>query len=152
MKSELAEAQAEARAAAILRRSVARRLYPDRPHTFLANDAVEAQNTSAGTACTVGAGDAIQLNGGLPGEGESASVVVRASRSTDCAVGSTVTVSVQDLVEMHNSMRENLEQGLETLRTSQGTNHLPELPEDAAGTPSSPPSAPPCRPIPTPPR
>ena len=140
VREELAEAQAEA-------------LAPDAPpsndqmppsfsgpgqHLFVAGNRLEVENPATGGTCVIGEGDAIQTTGGLPRDGSAANVLVRASMGSDCPVGSTVSVSLPDLVEMHNNMRETLEKGLETLRSEQGTGNLPALPVDAAGEPVPP--------------
>jgi len=137
VREELAEAQAEAQA-------------PDAPpsndqmppsfsgpgqHLFVAGNRLEVENPATGGTCVIGEGDAIQTTGGLPRDGSPANVLVRASMGSDCPVGSTVTVPLPDLVEMHNNMRQTLERGMETLRSEQGTGNLPTLPPDAAGEP-----------------
>ena len=64
-----------------------------------------------------------------------ATLRVLASKGSNCPVGSTISVPVTDLVEMHNNMRESMEKGLDTLRSSQGTGNLPKMPVEAAGEP-----------------
>ena len=104
------------------------------PHLFLASEPLEVENTASGP-CQIREGDAIQLNG-LPESGATAQVRVLASKGSDCPVGATVSVPLPDLVEMSNNMRENIEQGLQTLRDNQGANNLPQLPEAAAANPT----------------
>jgi hypothetical protein len=108
------------------------------PHLFVANDRLEVENTATGATCIIGEGDAVQLSGGLPPDGSAPQVLVRASMRSDCPVGSRVSIPLPDLVEMHNSMRETVETGLETLRAAQGKDNLPMLPEEAAGDPVPP--------------
>jgi hypothetical protein len=103
------------------------------PHLFLPSEALEVE-TSAGGECQLRGGDAIQMDE-LPSEGTTAQVRVLASKGSDCPVNSSVSVPLTELVEMNNGMRENIDQGLETLRNSQGTNNIPRLSEPAAAEP-----------------
>ena len=103
-------------------------------HLFLANDSVEVENASTGETCVIGEGDAIQLNGLVPSDGGPATVMVRASKGSNCPVNTSILVPVSELVEMHNSMRETIEQGLATLHNNQDSN-LPRLPNYAQGAP-----------------
>jgi len=101
------------------------------PHLFVASDTIDVKKT-AGESCLIGEGDAIQMKGGLP-RAANANVVVLASKQSSCPAGSSVMVPIADLVEMHNSMREKLDSGLEQLRSEQGTSNLPTLPQAAMG-------------------
>jgi hypothetical protein len=103
-------------------------------HLFLADETIEVQSMSSGESCTISAGDAIQMNGALPASAN-ANVTVLASKSTSCGVGETVSVPLGDLVEMHNSMREKVDTGLEQLRMVQGTDNLPMAPPEALADP-----------------
>jgi hypothetical protein len=128
-RDEAQEAQAPQQSAEVVPPS----LTQTGAHLFVAADTIEVQNVATREACVIGAGDAIQLNGGLPPSGDEIHVLVRASRSSDCPVNATVSLALPDLVEMHNNMRETVERGLEALREGQGTGNLPRLPEEAAG-------------------
>lgn len=83
--------------------------------------------------CTVGEGDVLQMRGVPPDYAASANVVVLASRRQDCRTGSTVTVSLQDLQDMSNRMRETVETGLGDLQSHQGQAGIPPMPAGAAG-------------------
>src|SRR5471030_1207094 len=141
VRQQLAEPQAEAQAEAQARvpRPGNDKLPPSfndkGSHLFLASEMLEVENTATGETCVIGDGDAIQLNGGLPRKGNDPTLRVLASKGSNCPVGSTVSVPLTDLVEMHNTMRETVEKGLETLRSAQGTDNLPMLPAEAAGEP-----------------
>ena len=52
-----------------------------------------------------------------------------ASKKTDCAAGSTVAVSVDDLQEMANQFQEQLDKGLEVLASKQGTGGMQKAPD-----------------------
>jgi hypothetical protein len=104
-------------------------------HLFLASDRLEVENASTGETCIISQGDAIEMDGALPRSGADVSVLVRASKGSNCRVNTTVLVPLTDLVEMHNSMREGLDRGMEALRTNQGIDNLPMLPAEAAAEP-----------------
>src|ERR1019366_5253305 len=109
VRRQLAEAQAEAQAQGPQVSPSNEGLPPSfsgsGSHLFLASDLVEVENTATGATCVIG-GDAIQMNGGLPRGGGDATLRVLASKGSNCPVGSTISVPVTDLVEMHNNMRE----------------------------------------------
>jgi hypothetical protein len=144
VRRQLAEAQAEAQApgpqvspsqVTLPNEGLPPSFSGDGSHLFLASDTVEVENTATGATCVIGGGDAIQMNGALPRGGGDATLRVLASKGSNCPVGSTVSVPVTDLVEMHNNMRESIEKGLDTLRSSQGTGNLPKMPAEAAAEP-----------------
>jgi hypothetical protein len=83
--------------------------------------------------CTIGEGDVLQMTGMPPAYAASANVVVLASRRRNCVRGSTVSVSLQDLQDMSNRMRETVETGLGDLQARQGQAGIPPMPADAAG-------------------
>jgi hypothetical protein len=134
VRDELAEAQAEASAPDTppSNAEIPPSFSAAGPHLFVASDRLEVENTAGGT-CVIGAGDALRMTGGLPSDGSAVNVLVRASMNSNCPAGSTVSVPLPDLVEMHNNMRVSVERGLETLRVAQGTGNLPMLPDQATG-------------------
>jgi len=104
---------------------------PQYPFVVVSNLAVV---TSSGEECALSAGDVLRLNG-APLEGaQAAEVRVVSTRRADCSANSVVTVAFNDLQEMDNSMREQIYSGLNTLRTSQGSNGLPGAPTNALTT------------------
>ena len=56
-------------------------------------------------------------------------VKVRAGKTADCKVGSTPTVDLNDLQEMHNQFREQIDAGLQNLAKNSGKNGLPAAPD-----------------------
>jgi hypothetical protein len=54
---------------------------------------------------------------------------VKSSKKDECAVGATVGVSVDDLQEMHNQLRIQMDAGLKELADKQGKNGLPAAPD-----------------------
>ena len=63
---------------------------------------------------------------------------VASSKRADCPVGVQLAVSLQDLQEMHNSLRARLDAGLQELFAKQGTGDLPSAPETALAPPPRP--------------
>jgi len=83
-------------------------------------------------------GDVLQLNGAPPPDATYADVKVLASRDPAVPVGSMVSVSLQDLQEMQNRMRANIDQGLGDLQAQQGQGGLPPMPAQNLGTSDAP--------------
>jgi hypothetical protein len=102
------------------------------PHVFVVSSSLMVDDRGAG--CPVSEGDVLQLRPGSS-NGESADVVVLASKGGDCRRGGVVAVQLDDLQEMQNHMRETIDQGLTELQTRQGQGGLPPLPAAAAGAP-----------------
>ncbi|MCX6636154.1 MAG: hypothetical protein NT090_13900 [Acidobacteria bacterium] len=108
----------------------------NRPHVFVVSRGLDVPDlTAGGRECMITEGDVLQLNGPPPLDSDTATAVVLASKGMDCRTGSSVAVSIQDLVEMQNNMRETLDRGLEDLRTRQGQGGLPALPAMASSAP-----------------
>ncbi|MGA7156570.1 MAG: hypothetical protein WBY53_06975 [Acidobacteriaceae bacterium] len=83
--------------------------------------------------CYLGPGDIITLvSTSNPATG--ALVDVNASRTQECPSGTEVYVSLNDLQEMQNSFRAELNSGLLTLRNEQGSNGVPSAPPSALAT------------------
>ena len=101
-------------------------------HVFVVSDALMVDDRGPG--CPVTEGDVLQLRPGSS-NGESADVVVLASKGTDCRRGSLVSVQLQDLQEMQNHMRATIDQGLAEMQSRQGKGGLPPLPAAAAAPP-----------------
>ena len=135
VRRQLAEAKLEVRESKGSNDALPPSLHEKGTHLFLAGDSLEVENHSTGDTCTIGEGDAIEMNGAFPKNGKNINVLVRASKDSSCAANSTVSVAMTDLVEMHNHMRETIEQGMKALRERQGKDNLPFLPADAAGEP-----------------
>ena len=59
-------------------------------------------------------------------------VLVSSSQKSDCHSGTQVAVKVEDLQDMHNHFREQLDNGLKELASKQGTNGIPAAPAGSA--------------------
>ncbi len=99
-------------------------------HVFVVGNAVEAQ--MGPQSCPVTAGDVLAMQGPPPPGASAANVLVKASKGGDCPMGSVVTVGLQDLAEMQNRMREEVDRGLAEMQAKQGQGGIPPMPADAA--------------------
>jgi hypothetical protein len=138
IRRQLAQAQSEAQTGATPE-TPRNGLLPslsDGQHTFIAPEFVEADDNNGGT-CLIGQGDVVGMDA-LPRAGTMAQLRILASKGSDCAAGSNVIVPLSDVVEMSNHMRATVDDGLKTLRESQGKNNIPELTAAAAAEPVSP--------------
>ena len=82
-----------------------------------------------GQDCSLSSGDVVTRIGDTPDSNNSVKVPVSASQKSDCASGSQLAMKVDDLQEMHNHFREQLDSGLKTLADNQGKNGLPKAPD-----------------------
>jgi hypothetical protein len=81
-----------------------------------------------GQECALTPGDVLYRTGSTPDAEQRVAANVSGSKSADCAAGSNVAVSVQDLQEMHNHFREKLDSGLKTMAANNGKG-LPKAPD-----------------------
>ena len=85
--------------------------------------------------CDLTPGDVLRLNG-MPAEGsQTANLQVVSSKSGSCPASSVVTIALNDLQEMDNSMRERIYDGLDLLRKSNGSKGIPAAPRVAMSPP-----------------
>jgi hypothetical protein len=89
----------------------------------------EDLTTSDGTECSLTAGDVVKRVGDKPDDDNMVDAVVKASKKDECAVGATVGVAVDDLQEMHNQLRIQMDAGLKTLAEKQGKDGIPAAPD-----------------------
>lgn len=81
-----------------------------------------------GRECSLTSGDVVARLGDGQDGSQSIPVSVLSSKSADCAAGSQLALSAQDLQEMYNDFRQQIDAGLETLAQQQGRNGLPAGP------------------------
>jgi hypothetical protein len=108
---------------------VGRLLSDNKPHVFVVSSSVDV--TAGIGECVLTPGDVLQSTGAPPADSQIAYLRVVASKSGDCARGSLVAVSLQDLQDMLNRMREAIDQGVGELRSTQGQGGLPAAPAAA---------------------
>lgn len=115
---------------------IARLLSDGRPHVFVAGGNLDVTDAS-GQECAVSDGDTLQLRTPPPSDATTANLVVLSSKGTpECQISLTVQVSLTDLQEMQNHMRETIDQGLQDLQAKQGTGGLPAAPPSAKAPPT----------------
>jgi hypothetical protein len=85
--------------------------------------------TDAGDECALSSGDVIERTSDTVDDDHNVTVAVKASKKDDCAVGASVAVDSNDLQEMHNHFREQLDTGLKTLADKSGKDGLPKAPD-----------------------
>jgi len=89
------------------------------------------EKTADGTECSLSQGDFITRLEDTPDADKNVKVKVSSSQKDDCAAGTQLSVSVDDLQDMYNSFHEQIDDGLKSLSENQGKNGLPAAP--AAG-------------------
>jgi hypothetical protein len=106
-------------------------------HVFVVSDSLDV-TTSDQRSCGLQAGDILRL-AITPTDGTGiAELRVASSKKMDCPAGVQVTVSLQDLQDMQDNFREQVEQGLGVLQATQGQKGLPTAPADAVQIPPRP--------------
>ena len=116
---------------------IARMLGDGQPHMFVVGDGVDVTEASSGQECHLSDGDALELATPPPGDATAATLTVKASKGgNECVSGGNVQVTVADLQEMQNHMRENIDDGLKELQAKQGQGGLPAAPPSAKAPPT----------------
>ena len=92
------------------------------------------EELSDGSVCSLTPGDVLTRIDDTPDANQNVKVLVSSSQKNDCASGSQFPVAVQDLQDMQNHFREQIDAGLGKLAQNQGKNGLPAAP-DTATTP-----------------
>jgi hypothetical protein len=95
--------------------------------TFVVDNSITV--TSDGQDCELTGGDVITRLTDTPDGDGNVTASVSASKKGECAAGNKVSVSVDDLMEMHNHFEEQLNNGLKALSEKQGTNGMPKAPD-----------------------
>lgn len=85
--------------------------------------------TSDGVECALTPGDVVYRTGDTPDEDKMVDATVKSTKKDDCALGVTVGIDTSDLQEMHNNLRQNMDQGLKKLADNAGKNGLPAAPD-----------------------
>ncbi len=85
--------------------------------------------SAPGKECGLAPGDVIMRMTDTPDDNQNVTASVQSSKKADCAAGQTVSIGVQDLQEMHNQFRQQLDSGLQTLASNAGKGGLPQAPD-----------------------
>jgi hypothetical protein len=114
---------------------VQRMLSDNIQHVFVVGHDLDVVD-AAGTECALGEGDALQLVTPPGPQDAVASLVVLGSKGgVECKPRSTISVSVMDLQDMQNHMRETITQGMGEMQSKQGKGGIPALPASAIAAP-----------------
>jgi hypothetical protein len=84
---------------------------------------------SSGQECGLTPGDVVMRLSDTPDNNQNVTASIQSSKQADCPAGQTVAIGVQDLQEMHNQFRAQLDSGLQTLASKGGTGGLPKPPD-----------------------
>ena len=87
------------------------------------------KKTADGQECSLTPGDIITRLTDTPDADQNVTVSVLSSKQAACPAGVQIMVAVQDLQEMHNHFREQIDAGLKTLAENQGKGGLPAAPD-----------------------
>jgi len=109
---------------------------------FVVSSSLDVATPASGQECSLTPGDVVMRLADTPDADQNVTASVQSSKKGDCATGQTVAVSVQDLQEMHNQFREQVDSGLQALAAKGGTNGLPKPPDTATTAGEVPPPAP----------
>jgi hypothetical protein len=109
---------------------------------FVVASNLDVTATASGQECSLTPGDVVMRLSDTPDNNQNVAASVQSSKKGDCATGQTVAVGVQDLQEMHNQFREQLDSGLKTLADKGGTGGLPKAPDTATTNGEVPPPTP----------
>jgi len=117
------------------------RLFADsKAHVFVVSAPIDVTVAGSTEECSLTNGDVIRTSVPPGPDDKSAvlTVIARKRGDGECAKSSKVIVSLDDLQEMQNSLRQNVHDGLTQLQQEQGKNGIPALPPAAAGAATTP--------------
>jgi hypothetical protein len=106
-------------------------------HMFVVSESLNVV-TSDGQSCGLAAGEVVRLVATPAEDSPTADLTVVSSRRLDCPAGVTVSLNIEDLEEMQNNFRAQLDSGLKTLHDRQGQGGLPGAPNSAIAPPPRP--------------
>ena len=136
LQVENAEAQANAHGQVPSGPTGVAALFNDnQPHVFVAGVDLSLQDQS-GRPCQISQGDVLQVRSmPAPNIATVDAVVVASKGGPDCVAASSVSVSLTDLQEMQNHMREVSDEGFRELQAKQGQDGIPSAPPEATSAP-----------------
>jgi hypothetical protein len=95
---------------------------------FVVSSSVDV-TTADRKECGLAPGDVIMRMTDSPDDNQNVTASVQSSKEADCKAGQTVLIGTQDLQEMHNKFRQQLDSGLQTLAANAGKGGLPQAPD-----------------------
>ena len=109
--------------------SLATLLADGQPHVFVVNTGLTVD--SSGQDCGITEGDVLSLSSPPPESADKADLQVLASKQGECTVGSSVSVGLDDLQEMHNHLLANIDNAMAEMKDHPGQGGLPAPPAAA---------------------
>jgi hypothetical protein len=109
---------------------------------FVVASNLDVAAQTSGQECSLTAGDVVMRLADTPDTNQNVTASIQSSKKGDCVTGDTVAIGVQDLQEMHNQFRAQLDSGLQALADNSGKNGLPKAPDTATEAGEVPPPAP----------
>lgn len=106
-------------------------------HVFVVSQPLNV-STSDSQSCGLSAGNVLRVVAAPADGSPAANLTVVTSRRGDCPSGVQVTVPIEDLQEMQNNFRAQLDSGLKMLHAQQGQGGLPGAPNSAIAPPPRP--------------
>jgi hypothetical protein len=114
---------------------VVQRLSDNAPHVFMAGAHIDVVDAT-GKECAIGPGDVLLVSMAPPPAATSAAATILSSTGAkQCPSSTMVMISLADLQEMQNHIRETLDDGMAQLQAQQGQDGLPAAPDTALGEP-----------------
>jgi hypothetical protein len=106
-------------------------------HVFIVSSSLDV-TTDDQQECGLRPGDILRLVSAPASDAAIVELRVASSKRMDCPAGVTVGVSLQDVQEMQNAFRSQIESGLGSLMAGQGRGGIPVAPPDAVAAPPQP--------------
>jgi hypothetical protein len=118
---------------------VNRMLSDGHPHVFVVGGPLDVVDVTSNKECGLSDGDALEMVSPPEAQATEAKVFVLSSKGgKECRKADIVSVSVDELQDMQNHMRDMIDQGMQELQSKQGTGGIPTLPPSAKGAPVEP--------------
>jgi hypothetical protein len=134
--NDAAPADAQSPAPAAPAMGIAQRLSDNAPHVFMAGANIDLVD-EAGKECAIGPGDVLMVSTApLPAATTADATILSSKGTMECPASAMVKISLTDLQEMQNHVRETLDDGMSQLQAQQGQGGLPAAPATATGEPT----------------
>jgi hypothetical protein len=87
--------------------------------------------TADGQGCDLSPADVLRMSAAPSPDSPAAILQVASGKRQDCPAGAQVSVQLQDLADMQNNLRAQMDSGLDALHSGQGKGGLPAAPQSA---------------------
>jgi hypothetical protein len=114
---------------------IVQRLSDNAPHVFMAGTNLDLVD-DAGKECAIGPGDVLLVSmAPVPASTTADATILSSKGAMECPASAMVMISLADLQDMQNHVRETLDDGMTQLQHDQGQGGLPAAPPTAIGQP-----------------